>query len=192
MNRCISVVAVLVLMVCITTLSCTVSPRNKADAEPTPTAHCPPLPVTFKESDLIGTWMAKYGAGDTDTLILRQDGTYRQIYSDSSSGLHFESGWQEWWTERRVSGFLRLHLKGMRRCDDITSLCNREGGGLAPDEFTAIDYCEGEVVEMPNEIVLIVTGVPSRYADVPRSIWLRHMRLTGAEWTYTFELQEKK
>lgn len=162
--------------------------------QPTVVAECPPIPVTFRESDLVGTWVAKYrGTGATDTLALSEDGTYIQSYVEPLSGYRFESGRQRWSVEPRKGGLLRLHLKGMRRCDDIRSLCEREGGGLGgpyPIKYDAIDYCEGERIEMPDEIILVVTGVAERNAPfAPRGIWLRNMRLPGSDWTYSFELQ---
>lgn len=161
---------------------------------PTPSVRCPPLPATFKESDLIGRWLAKYGGDDTDSLMVKEDGTYKQIYNDPLSGYHYESEWQTWSIEHRASGFLRLHMKGMRRCDGTGEFCKREGGGLGgsyPIRYYAIDYCEGEGVEMPDEIILVVTGVLEREAPfIPRSIKLRHMRLPGSAWTYSFELQK--
>jgi hypothetical protein len=47
---------------------------------------------------------------------------------------------------------------------------------------TFIDYCENEVIEMPDEIILIVTGVTY---DTPRGIILRQTvsgcKLLGAD-----------
>jgi hypothetical protein len=149
---------------------------------------CPPLPSTFQESDLIGTWVASYSLNDKDILTLKEDGTYKQVYDDPDSGQRYESGWQKWWIEQRDSGFIRLYLKGMRRAGEIESIFNRAGGGIDPDIFTAIDYCEGEIVAMPDEIVLIVTGAKN---EVPRGIILRQTRLAGSEWTWSFELQEE-
>lgn len=187
----ISAIVLVGIAIAFFSVACSVGQARPA---PTPGVHCPPLPATFKESDLIGTWGAKYGGGDTDTLILKEDHTYKQIYNDPLSGYNFKSDWQGWSVERRASGFLRLHLKGMRRCDDIRSLCNREGGGLGgpyPIRYYAIDYCEGKEAEMPDEIILVVTGVSAGNAPfAPSGIWLRHMRIPGSEWTYSFELQK--
>jgi len=158
------------------------------------TINCPPLPSDFKDSDLFGTWIAKYGDGDTDTLILKDDGTYKQIYHHPDTRYSFESDWQEWWVEHRDSGLLRLHLKDMHRCDGIGELCERQGGGLGGEttdiDYYAIDYCENESVKMPDEIILVVTGVEAKYTNVLRNIWLRQMRLPGSEWSYSFELQK--
>jgi hypothetical protein len=144
--------------------------------------------VTFQESDLIGTWVASYWSHDTDTLIIREDGTYKQIYNDPDSSFHYESDWQEWWTEPRPSGYLRLHLKGMHRFDDLPDVWEREGGGTSSK---TTDYCESVEVRMPDEVVLIVTGVLEREKSIPRGIKLRQTRLAGSDWYYTFKFQEK-
>jgi hypothetical protein len=161
---------------------------TKPSIEATKMYACPALPQTFKETDLIGTWVTSYSLNDQDILILREDGIYQQIYDDPDAGQRYESDWHEWWIERRESGYLRLHLEGMRRAGEIESIFNREGGGIDPELFTAIDYCENKVVEMPDEIVLIVTGSKD---DVPRGIILRQTRLAGSEWTWSFRLQEE-
>ncbi|MBN1303337.1 MAG: hypothetical protein JXA13_02805 [Anaerolineales bacterium] len=153
---------------------------------------CPALPSTFKESDLIGSWVANYHLDDKDLLIFKEDGTYKQIYSDPNpspnESIHYESDWQKWWLEYRDSGYIRLHLKGMRRCDGIELFCQREVGGIDPELVWAIDYCEDEIVEMPDEVVLIVTGSKEK---VPRGIILRQTRLAGSEWTWSFRLQDE-
>jgi hypothetical protein len=48
--------------------------------------------------------------------------------------------------------------------------------------------CEGGVIEMPHEVVLIVTG--AKY-NTPRGIILRHTRIAGSDWYWAFELVEK-
>jgi hypothetical protein len=148
---------------------------------------CPTLPSTFKEADLVGIWVASYSLNDKDTLVLKENGTYKQTYDDPDAGQWYESDWQEWWLEQRESGYFRLHLKGMRRAGEIESIFNREGGGIDPEIFTAIDYCENEVVEMPEEIVLIVTGTKD---EAPHGIILRQTRLAGSEWTWSFRMED--
>ena len=160
----------------------------KPSVEATKIYSCPVLPPTFKEADLAGTWVASYSINDRDILTIKDDGTYKQIYDDPDAGQRYESDWQEWWVEHRESGYTRLHLKGMRRCDGPTSICEREGGGIDPQLLWAIDYCENEVVEMPDEVVLIVTGSKD---DAPRGIILRQTRLAGSEWTWSFRIQEE-
>lgn len=160
---------------------------TKSSVEAKKTYECPALPPTFKEADLVGTWVASYSLNDQDILTIREDGTYKQVYDDPDAGQRYESDWKEWWIEHRESGYIRLHLKGMRRCDGPTSICEREDGGIDPDLLWAIDYCEDEVVEMPDEVVLIVTGSKD---DVPRGIILRQTRLSGSNWTWSFRLRE--
>lgn len=149
---------------------------------------CPGLPETFKESDLIGTWTTNYSSRDKDVLLIRKNGTYKQIYESPAAGLYYESEWQEWEIEYRDSGYIRLHLKGMRRADVDESTFNREEGGIDPSVIWVIDYCEDEEVSMPDEIVLIVTG--TKY-DVPKGIILRQTRLAGAESTSSFHLVDE-
>jgi hypothetical protein len=162
------------------------SPVQQSIPTQTPRA-CPTLPATFKENDLIGTWRASYALEDQDTLIIKEDGTYKQIY-ESQGDILVETEWLKWWLEKRESGYMRLHLENMRRCDDLRSICNREGGGLDSKEYTAIDMCEGSVIEMPHEVVLIVTG--ANY-ETPRGIILRHTRIAGSDWYWAFEFVEK-
>lgn len=159
--------------------------------EPPQEVRCPPLPKAFHESDLIGTWVASYNIYSTDTLIIREDGTYKQIFEDIVPKIdlyyRYESDWQEWWIETRPSGYLRLHLKGMRRFDDLTEVWEREGGGTISK---TIDYCEYVEVKMPDEVVLIVTGVLDRQKNYQRGIMLRQTLLAGSDWYYSFKLQD--
>ena len=160
---------------------------TKSDVEATRFNVCPVLPSTFKENDLIGIWIVQYSLNDQDMLILNEDGTYKQIYNDPEANQRYESDWQEWWIEYRDSGYVRLHLKGMHRAGETEAVFNREGGGLDSELFTAIDYCENNVIKMPDEIVLIVTGSNE---ETPRGVILRQTRLAGSEWTWSFHLQE--
>ncbi len=173
--------------------ACTILTHNQPtkNVTSTPTEKCPSLPPTFSKNNLIGVWVVSYrGGDDTDMLILRADNTYKQIYDAPLSNLRYESGWQEWWIEYRESGYLRLHLKGMHLCDDLESICRREGGGLNPTEYTSIDYCENQVVEMQDEVVLVVTGIPgSEISSFPRGITLRQLRIAGSDWTWSFRFQ---
>ena len=144
---------------------------------------CPPLPTSFTESDLVGTWIGNY-FGNIDKLIIRADGTYKQVYSGDY--VNFESDWQKWYIEYDKDGFVRLHLEGMRRCDGLDSECNDPGGGL-PSGTIAVNPClPGEVV-LNDEVILFVTGSLS---DVPLGIMFQQARLAGSDWTYTFRLEK--
>ena len=74
----------------------------------------------------------------------------------------------------------------MRRFGELSIMSIREGGGIDPTFFPAIDYCEDKEIEMPHEIILIGTGTTK---DTPHGIVLRHPRLAGTQWTWSFQLQ---
>ena len=145
---------------------------------------CLPLPNDFNELDLVGTWKANY-FGDVDKLIIREDGTYKQIFI--SEYINFESDWNEWYISSEREGYIRLHLIGMRRCggETIESECNDPNGGL-PGSSEAINPCVPAFVTMNDEVVVFVTGTNR---DVPRGIILKHARLAGSSWTYSFSLE---
>ncbi len=41
-------------------------------------------PVTFQDLDLVGTWEAHYSERRVDKLIVRADGTFKQIYHEDT------------------------------------------------------------------------------------------------------------
>jgi hypothetical protein len=183
----------IIILVFVTGLLYACQPSYKDPAQPIDLANksiktnsCPALPITFKESDLSGTWTASYSLNDKDILIIKDGGTYKQIYDSPDANIHYESGWLNWWIEYRESGYVRLHLQGMRRADEPEVIFNREGGGIDPEMIWTIDYCENQVIEMPDEIVLIVTGAKYK---TPRGIILRQTRLAGAEFTNSFSFK---
>jgi hypothetical protein len=147
---------------------------------------CPALPKSFSEDDLIGTWVADYANGNLDTIIIREDGKYKQIFSSTAPNLSFESDWQNWWIERRDSGYVRLHLEGMHRCSDLETICQTPGGGINSNLFSTKDYCEDIGITMMHEVILIVTG--TQY-NVPKGFVLRHPQLSGSDWSYYFKYQ---
>jgi len=83
-------------------------------------------PATFQESDLVGTWEVQhyytgcldafFDVGDVDRLIIRADGTFKQIYRNYTDrkGYVYETLWNPWWVERFSDGRVRLHLEGAR------------------------------------------------------------------------------
>lgn len=183
--RVISIIVVLAGFViacsCLTILSRYANPNRIAVTTEVPT--CPELPDNFSESNLIGTWTGRY-FGNVDRLIIRADGTYKQIYS--AEGLNFESNWETWYIEYDPQGYARLHLAGMRRCDGLDSVCNDPGGGL-PNGEQALNPCESGPLSFEDEVILFVIGTTS---DVPREILLLQAKIGGSEWTYTFRLDQ--
>jgi hypothetical protein len=54
---------------------------------------CPLPPAGFTKADLIGTW----ASGSEDTLILRANGTYKQIMNvPTTPRFEYESDWMPW------------------------------------------------------------------------------------------------
>ena len=152
-------------------------------AEVSGALNCPALPQGFKESDLLGTWVGSYFEYH-DKLIIQGDGTYKQIFS--SPYLNFESGWQKWHVDSDAQGHVLLHLTGMRRCEDLESICNNPGGGL-PSGVLAMNPCESGYVSYIGEVILFVTGSTG---NVPRGIVLRQARLAGSDWNWSYQLQK--
>jgi hypothetical protein len=142
--------------------------------------RCPSVPETFEETDLIGTWQSRYHTGSvTDTLILRGDGTYQQIYDDQLANYYYTSPWNRWYVEHRSSGGLYLHLEGMHYCLSTDEICRREGGGGG--DWSYYDRCEGQTIwTMGDEVILAITGIgDSRFPGVksaPRGVLLWHMK----------------
>lgn len=149
---------------------------------------CTLPPGSFQVSDLTGTWVA-WHAEKSDTLILREDGYYKQILDVKiPEPYHYESDWQRWWVEDRGSGILYLHLEGMRLC--VYSLmsddCQRVGGG----KVRWYDDCEQRFLEMPEEGILMVLGVPQPFVQPPRGIILFPMS-GSPDWSGSvYHLQE--
>jgi len=155
--------------------------------------YCPPLPETFRESDLIGVWQAQYFPRRvTDTLILREDGTYRQIYEDTMINYYYSGPWNRWYIEYRPSGGIYLHMQGMRYCVGFDETCRRpEGGG---GDHPYYDPCERRSIrDMGSEVLLAVTGplpgIPWTESP-PRGILLWHMKYAPEDTIDVFVLQE--
>jgi len=174
---------VLILLICSLAFGCSYQSISDENDQ-----LCPGLPEGFSTDDLIGIWVVSYSLNDTDTIIINADGTYKQIYNDPDANFRYESDLAEWTIEYRENNLARIHLKGMKRAGELESIFNRDGGGVDPELFTSIDYCENEIVNMTNEIVLIVSGASY---ETPRGIILRQTRLSGSEWTWSFELSQE-
>jgi hypothetical protein len=147
---------------------------------------CPALPANFENSDLLGTWVAEYGAAK-DTLTIRDDGKYQQYYHRFSDNFQYISEWNDWWLEYGDSDVLYLHLENMHRCDHSDTLCQIQGGGGG--EHVYWDFCVDRKVRMPNEVVLMVTGVPEQNAPESYRVWLWHMSPNPESGTYHFTLK---
>lgn len=116
----------------------------------------PSVPATFSEKDLVGTWQATYGTPKTkDTITLRADGTYQQIFQSPESNYFYESPWNKWYIEYTSDGKPKLHLEGMRYCVTLIYLCEATGHGKPQLYY---DFIERGVVKLTNEVILRITG----------------------------------
>jgi hypothetical protein len=155
---------------------------------------CEPLPTGFDELDLVGTWRSVYYPRlITDTLILREDGTYRQIYDNNRTDRYIETPWNRWYVEYGPEGGAYLHLVGMHYCLSTGDRCAQAGGGGRP----YYDRCQGRLVSnMGREVILIIEGSEGfkspdpRIESVPRGILLWHLRSSAESPDKFFILQE--
>lgn len=140
----------------------------------------------------MGTWQIARGADvDTGIIILRENGTYKQIYQ-KLSGDRYESPWNRWRVEHRPSGRLYLHLEGMRYCILTSEVCEfPEGGGR---DRLFYDACEGRDLKMRGEVILAVVGTEGSPHPVlkaaPRGIALMHMMYALDTGSIFFILEE--
>jgi hypothetical protein len=165
------------------------------------THPCQP-PEGFSEELLVGTWGAGYYRDPkrSDTLIIREDGKYKQIIQLEVPEYEYESDWQPWRIEYLQNGTIYLHLTGMR-------LHAFNPNGIEDDVVGAkglfIDMCNGpsimpdgkEVYQgfqmPPGEVILIIRSVPDRFIKPPRGFTLSLPPITDtSSWTY--ELQESQ
>ncbi len=102
-------------------------------------------PRSFQDSDLVGTWETHYGRS-LDRLIIREDGTFRQLYqSGYAEDYAYETPWNEWSLDRFSNGTVRLHLQGARYYRDGIEIGELDGmGDSCPADHP--DFCSGEAL----------------------------------------------
>jgi len=139
--------------------------------------------ATLQESDLVGTWEADYGHYlGVDTLILRADGTFKQIYKNQRENYVYETPWNKWWLERFPDGRVRMHLKGARYYHDGIPLAEIHESEPWPysDPFVTRDKDWREwSVSMVGKLVLNVRLLPSG------ELVLAHMWSSGGDSAFT-------
>jgi hypothetical protein len=148
---------------------------------------CLPPPTGFSTTDLAGTWHAgsKYR---NDTLIVRADGTYKQITYVEELAFDYKSDWQPWRLEYSDDGVAYLHLTGMRLCF-YSGSCTMVGGGSGKDD-KYYDDCQRQWILMPGEGVLLVLGRPGLNAQTPQPphvVDLVLLRKGEDSWAYRKE-----
>jgi len=157
------------------------------------TSHgCTPLPNEFTVEDLIGTWHAESSLypKSSDTLIIREDGKYKQTIEREYPFAQYESEWQSWEFEHRPNGTGYLHLEGLRECairSDIS--CEWVNDGTIPQA----NVCENQYIE-PDPVgksVLVVRGYPVYDPNDKDSDSFNLTLFQGFEsspWIYHFEM----
>lgn len=116
--------------------------------------QCAPPRQGFTKEDLLGTWIA--GTPDQrDTLIIKADGTYKQIIHieyATKPPVDYESDWQAWWLEYGNISIPVLHLEGYRLCGYNAGIsCDIPGG-------SRLHMCQIDYKDIPDEGVLYVMG----------------------------------
>jgi hypothetical protein len=140
-------------------------------------------PESFQSSDLEGIWRTHYGSQVTDQLIIKSDGTYKQIYEDSKINYFFETPWNKWWVENSQDGRMYLHLEGARYYLEGIERAERDGMDMpCPSDFMNCGWDKQpflfynpythESLEMVGELILTILD------DSSGKIVLHHM------WTY--------
>lgn len=126
-------------------------------------------------SHLVGTWNGTIDTARDSTIILREDGKYKQILHLKRTGFTFESEWQPWELKYSADGNAYAHLKGFLmcaywfaiECGKIPSIEPYEVGDTKDPfggEFYWYDACQEKWVETPGEAVfrLRVLGLQPR------------------------------
>ena len=147
---------------------------------------CLPL-ENFLEADLVGTWVAE-SLRDTDTLILKEDGTYKQIIHIESRMIDYESDWQRGQIEYTEIGIPHLYLEGLRTCAYLRGSDCRQAGS---DGGFWWDFCAKDSINMPADGgILIVVGVSRQFQQPLRGIRLVLPTRYTDEGAWTYELRE--
>lgn len=112
--------------------------------------------IDFQEDDLVGEW-STFSSPLRDTLIIRADGTYKQIIENDLDNFYYESEWQKWHLTYSDDNLGYLHLENMRLCVYWDLLECSQTAGYGREWY---DFCQDKWVVLENEGILIVMGPP--------------------------------
>ncbi len=129
-------------------------------------------PSNFKVNDLVGRWKAVYGNNRVDNLIIKENGTYKQIYSEPN-GYNYEGSWNKWYIEYGNKNKIYLHLENMVFFPLGREWSQNGSQNLFSDIQPFYNPDEDTSVKMINEIILRIHWVEGRWA--PRNLILVHM-----------------
>ena len=124
-------------------------------------------PAGLQSDDLLGTWEVGYGNDAVDKLILRGDGTFKQLFIQPAQDYVFQTEGNTWWIEQIPSGEVRVHLSGARYYSAGIRIAEHGGmGDPCPADLPAcgwdklpryfLDPFVGAPVEMVDKLVLSV------------------------------------
>ncbi len=159
-------------------------------------SRCKPPPQGFTEKDLVGTWVKKHLDLRSDTLIIKEDGTYKQIIHLEAYSVDYESDWLPWRIEYTDDDIPYLHMEGLRLCAHVPDLrgCDQAGGGDYDwNAFNAgewLDYCHNKWMVQKGEGILLVNGaVYDGWTD--EGIELASLSVSPLDsWVYRLQRQE--
>ena len=131
------------------------------------TITCSPPPDWFSEKDLAGKWTA-WGDDVEETIIIREDGTYKQIIfinlNKDNEPVEYETEWQSWSLEYGSEKEIPyLFLQGFRVCGSYANYghevdCNKVFEGRT----VWSDCCSGYPRERElGETILTIVGPPN-------------------------------
>jgi hypothetical protein len=158
--------------------------------------RCKPPPQGFTETDLVGTWVKKHLDLRSDTLIIKEDGTYKQIIHLEAYSVDYESDWLPWYIEYTDDDIPYLHMEGLRLCAHVPDLrgCDQAGGGdydwNAFNSGEWFDYCHDKWMVQKGEGILLVNGaVYDGWTD--EGIELASLSVSPLDsWVYRLQRQE--
>lgn len=135
-----------------------------------------------QKADLLGTWIAHYGTGTTDTILLKDTTTFQQRFTDTNQNYIYESNWNKWELEYLSNGLYRVYLYGARYYLAGIEVAETDGRrdpknpcltptdcswGVEPRQFYD-PYTQG-LVQMVGELILDVR------VDASGNLILHHM-----------------
>lgn len=137
---------------------------------------------TLGETDLIGVWEAHYHGNAVDRLIIKPDGTFRQIYQAREvpgyEGYEYQTPWNRWWLEKFPDGRVRLYLEGAKYFFDGVRTAENPIIVIIDGNPIFRVFCdpiasENRSVQMQDALILNVRS------DQHGNIILLHMRFSG-------------
>lgn len=149
--------------------------------------------IDIQASDIAGTWVTNYsfwssiGLGfddsNKDTLIIRGDGKFKQIYVFGD--YKFETPWNEWELIKNPDGRVRLYLYGARNYRIGIELAERDGfHHVCPDEYPDCDWESweyGYYDPYADEFVEMVDKLVLNLRSDSEELVLLHLWITGTE-----------